>query len=39
MNFKLIVILCTHYLVQSKNVLLIIADDAGLEVKCKKCSF
>ena len=36
MIFILIVILCTNYLVKSKNVLLIIADDAGLEVNCKK---
>ena len=36
MIFILIFILCTNYLVKSKNVLLIIADDAGLEVNCKK---
>ena len=36
MIFILIIILCTNYSVKSKNVLLIIADDAGLEVNCKK---
>ena len=36
MIVKLIFILCPPYFVQSKNVLLIIADDAGLEVNSWK---